>query len=557
MKNYFQFKDITLLQMTAQGDSTAWETIVRRHGNTVYSILFHTLGSHQDMDDAVQNVFIMIRKYAAKYHYGECADKWIKTIASREAIRVLRKHYSRQKREESLEEAVQTAAEPQDIETEPSTTDIHQQIRQEITRLPDQLRAAVVLNFSGELTQAEIAERMQTNQSTISKRVKRGVELLKKNLAAAGVTGAYVLSPDVISTSILNEKISASTVNKILHTGAQSGRLVHAVRDSSARTKKTLILTLVSISAISLFYLAYWLPKSTHKSQKPQPISRSLPGKKEFIFTDTMENGLKDEWEILRFRLTSGKDATFVDQLSGDDRQTSQISFEKIPEMKSGKSLVIHKIPESRDLYCLAFHRSVLPGDDVTFTFDFLGIRNSSFSSILFNGREEMVSIEHKKNIREGAGNRLRIEIKSRKKSTQAFFDVNEYRNGVLIRLQKIYTDSIRLVFFNRLNKAVVDNVTIRFLTSRHDVQTDSAAWEEIVCRYQDTVYSLLHYMLRNTSDVDDAFQNTFIQIRKSAANFRYGESAKKWIKTIASREALQMMNKKNRQRKKHVKINQ
>jgi RNA polymerase sigma-70 factor (ECF subfamily) len=63
----------------------------------------------------------------------------------------------------------------------------------------------------------------------------------------------------------------------------------------------------------------------------------------------------------------------------------------------------------------------------------------------------------------------------------------------------------------------------------------DQAAFDEMVSRYWDRIYSMVNQLLRNTQDAEEVTQDAFIRAHRGLANFR-GESAfSTWLYQIAT----------------------
>lgn len=62
----------------------------------------------------------------------------------------------------------------------------------------------------------------------------------------------------------------------------------------------------------------------------------------------------------------------------------------------------------------------------------------------------------------------------------------------------------------------------------------DADAFDTFLRRHRDPVWRYLRTLLREPSDTDDAFQETFVAAWRGAAGFRGGEGARAWILTIA-----------------------
>src|SRR5437763_11260657 len=67
----------------------------------------------------------------------------------------------------------------------------------------------------------------------------------------------------------------------------------------------------------------------------------------------------------------------------------------------------------------------------------------------------------------------------------------------------------------------------------------DSAAFATLVRRHSSTVLAACRQVLRQESDVEDAFQATFLVLFKSAASVRQGTSLRSWLFGVAHRVAV------------------
>ena len=68
-----------------------------------------------------------------------------------------------------------------------------------------------------------------------------------------------------------------------------------------------------------------------------------------------------------------------------------------------------------------------------------------------------------------------------------------------------------------------------------------------IVEKYSQKLYWHIRRLVILHEDADDALQNTFINVWKSIGNFRSESSLYTWLYTIATNEALTLINKRNR----------
>jgi RNA polymerase sigma-70 factor (ECF subfamily) len=136
-----------------------------------------------DIDDVVQVVFVELWRFRSRFDPSRSLEAWVLTIARRRAIDYLR---SRRKDTVPLEDAVSMAGpDGRDIA---SQVDRSRDMQVALGRLPDLQREAIEMAYYADLTQREIAERLDVPLGTIKARTARGLRRL----------GALIVSPAAI-----------------------------------------------------------------------------------------------------------------------------------------------------------------------------------------------------------------------------------------------------------------------------------------------------------------------------------------------------------------------
>ena len=173
-----------------------------------------------DIDDVVQVVFLELWRFRGRFDPSRSLEAWVLTIARRRAIDHLR---SRRKDTVPLEDAVSMAGpDGRDIASQVERT---RDMQVALARLPDLQREAIEMAYYADLTQREIAERLDVPLGTIKARTARGLRRL----------GALIVSPAAIlwiqSAGLLqrasgraNEAGTASRCARLPRPGRRTGR---------------------------------------------------------------------------------------------------------------------------------------------------------------------------------------------------------------------------------------------------------------------------------------------------------------------------------------------
>ena len=73
----------------------------------------------------------------------------------------------------------------------------------------------------------------------------------------------------------------------------------------------------------------------------------------------------------------------------------------------------------------------------------------------------------------------------------------------------------------------------------------DLDAWDALISRYEQKIYSLSMRMLRNVQDSEDVTQQTFLNVMENLQSFRGDSSFSTWILRIATHASLKVIRKR------------
>ena len=84
-------EDAQLVQHVREGNPAAFETLVRRHQEAVYSYVYHRLGSCADAQDVTQEVFLAAYQTLDRLEQPDRFAAWLRGIA----VNHCRRHWQR------------------------------------------------------------------------------------------------------------------------------------------------------------------------------------------------------------------------------------------------------------------------------------------------------------------------------------------------------------------------------------------------------------------------------------------------------------------------------
>jgi RNA polymerase sigma factor (sigma-70 family) len=166
---------------------TAFAAMVARHGPMVLGVCRGLLRNPHDADDAFQAVFVILARKAGSLRSPDLAGPWLHGVAHRAARQIMTRNQRRKKHEETAAADARRIVAEASREAEPIAREDVEALHDEIGRLPERYRTAVVLCDLQGLTHEEAAHRLGRPVGTISARLSRARARLKGRLSRRGV----------------------------------------------------------------------------------------------------------------------------------------------------------------------------------------------------------------------------------------------------------------------------------------------------------------------------------------------------------------------------------
>ncbi len=162
-------------------DAEAFRALVEGHQDMVFAACHRILGNHADAEDAAQDCFFRLARFAEKLKPPIAG--WLHTVAVRVALDLLRKRKSMKDRHEAARLEARRPPPP-----DPTWGELKGAVDTAIAGLPDRLRVPLVLYYLEQRTQEEIGAELGISQPAVSQRLKRAVGALRRRLKRKGFT---------------------------------------------------------------------------------------------------------------------------------------------------------------------------------------------------------------------------------------------------------------------------------------------------------------------------------------------------------------------------------
>jgi RNA polymerase sigma factor (sigma-70 family) len=177
---------VLLDRFARRRDEEAFAALVARHGPMVLNVCRRVLGEAPDAEDAFQATFLVLAKKAHSLGRPAALAGWLHGVARRVALK------ARTARGRRASTGLTGAPEPPDPRPDPlaalTARDLLAALEEEVARLPEVYRLAVVLVCLEGLSQEEAAQRLGCTAGAVKGRLERGRRRLHERLAKRGLT---------------------------------------------------------------------------------------------------------------------------------------------------------------------------------------------------------------------------------------------------------------------------------------------------------------------------------------------------------------------------------
>jgi RNA polymerase sigma factor (sigma-70 family) len=162
-----------------RGDRQALEDLVRRHAPIVWGVCRRVLAKHHDAEDAFQTTFLVLVKKAASIRSPELLANWLYRVAYQTAVKARQVAAKRCAREKQMVGIPEPKTESSDAEFGPEEQAL---LHEELRRLLDKYRIAVVVCDLEGRSRAEAAQQLGLPEGTVASRLAQGRVLLAERL---------------------------------------------------------------------------------------------------------------------------------------------------------------------------------------------------------------------------------------------------------------------------------------------------------------------------------------------------------------------------------------
>jgi RNA polymerase sigma-70 factor (ECF subfamily) len=172
--------DRELVDRCLKGEELAFEELVRKYQQTVFSLIYHNIGYRADVEDVAQKIFSKIYFSLQKFDNKRPFFPWMYRIAINQCydeLRRLRRRKVRTFTELSMDETESIEKLASRTETAPvapeESREMSALLHKMLDQIPDQQRAAIVLRDLEDVPYEKMAELLQCTEQAARLKVFR------------------------------------------------------------------------------------------------------------------------------------------------------------------------------------------------------------------------------------------------------------------------------------------------------------------------------------------------------------------------------------------------
>jgi RNA polymerase sigma factor (sigma-70 family) len=200
-------------------DEAALAALVLRHAPMVWGVCRRVLRNAHDAEDAFQATFLVLVRKAASIASRELLANWLYGVAYQTARKARATAARRGARERQVQQMPEPAVGPPGPQH-----DLQALLDQELSRLPDKYRVAILLCDLEGKTRQEAAREIGCPEGTVAGRLARARGMLAKRLARHGV----VLSGGSLAAALVQEATSACVPTAVVSSTINAASLFAA-----------------------------------------------------------------------------------------------------------------------------------------------------------------------------------------------------------------------------------------------------------------------------------------------------------------------------------------
>lgn len=165
--------DRQLIEQAKRGEEAAYAQLYKRHVRRIAGIVYRLLGSDHQLEDIVQETFVIGLGQIAELREAEALGGWLRTIAVRRVKRHLAGKYKQRAIGDALSASVARFSTP-------AASEELLALYQALATLPDKIRLPWMLHHMEGETLPAVADMCETSLTSVKRHIAKANERLRR-----------------------------------------------------------------------------------------------------------------------------------------------------------------------------------------------------------------------------------------------------------------------------------------------------------------------------------------------------------------------------------------
>jgi len=191
-------REAALVKAAQNGDSEAFEALVRQHQKFVYNLALKLSGNPDDAMDISQDTFIKAYTNLGSFRGDSRLSVWLYRLCYNASMDYLRRNrnnnttsLSSDTDEEQTMDVPDPALQPDELAEK---KELQRIVRDAVNKLPEKKRQMIIMAEFSDMSYADIAEELNISEGTVKSRLSRARASLAEILKENGTFSAFLAS---------------------------------------------------------------------------------------------------------------------------------------------------------------------------------------------------------------------------------------------------------------------------------------------------------------------------------------------------------------------------
>jgi len=171
-------KDIELVNLCQSGDITAFDSLVRRHQDRIYRLVYKMLGGAYESDDVAQDVFLKAYKSIKDFRCQSSFSTWLTQITVNQCIN----HLKNRDRFKFLSFGLSSKRRSVEPQMMVERNEKRERVYQAVNSLPIKQKTVIILHYFENYNCEEMAKVLKCSVGTVKSRLYYARMELKEKL---------------------------------------------------------------------------------------------------------------------------------------------------------------------------------------------------------------------------------------------------------------------------------------------------------------------------------------------------------------------------------------